>query len=878
MSDDNSHQPLEFSPPSLELLTELLPTYTFEKLIAKGGMGAVYKANQTSLDRPVAVKVLPPELGESETFRESFVKEAKLMARLNHPNLISVFDFGEIKGMLYIVMEFVDGVTLYEKIYANHLEQQDALKTIIAICRGLANAHDAGILHRDIKPANIFITESGIPKIGDFGLARPSGDTETGVIFGTPGYTAPEVLNARDLVGPATDVFAVGVMLYELLAGKIPGDIYEPITKYSKCDPMIDRLIRKAVSPQLEQRYSSSKDFADDLDDIFRKAKKSQEKISSSPLLARQTKKASKIPASLATKPSGELANLVTSASIKTKTKAGQTTKRGVHSPPKTRTTSGGNNALNFIIIIILLAAIYVVIEWKDTRKAVIARIEKQNAEIEKLEINQPQPKSAQLSEPEPGEFDPKKVPVAKKITTVDATGLLRTRQCPEYQAVSEMQKTAIALDNGERLALFIKKELTWHQAQRWAEEHGAQLATIGSSSDLLALRKAIPPGENAWIGAATAGNQQWAWTDGTPWNDAIEIRQTSKLSFAQLDSDMFATAKKSTDTANFLIEWRADSSQPAALRKQMERVATTLDNSIPLYPAGSVTFASRNYFLCSKALTLSQAIDLAKSAGAQIATPSDNVEMAYYNDLISANVPSGKLCRIGGILDNNQWKWLSGEEWNSAAWDNNFPKEQDSIAIISSSSCKWRDVSQDRPVAYTLFEWSKDALTDEAITPTKSNSQSASELAKLQSKAATLVKDAHEKSMGECYENMKRLKWDLEIHFKGLSSNDKARQAFSIQQIKKLINGKDRIKKTVSGMGNSRKVQKITTAAYDKQTRIETAYKESIGKIRLIYQKKLRTLIKELESKGQLTAAKQAQKALRSSSTGINSFIQLFE
>ncbi|PQJ28573.1 protein kinase domain-containing protein [Rubritalea profundi] len=845
MSDVNSHQPLEFIPPSVDHLAELLPAYKFEKLIAKGGMGAVYKATQTSLDRPVAVKVLPPELGESESFRESFIKEAKLMARLNHPNLISVFDFGEVDNMLYIVMELVDGATLYEKTYESHLDQQGALEATIAICRGLANAHEAGILHRDIKPANIFITHSGIPKIGDFGLARPSGDTESGVIFGTPGYTAPEVLAAPDTVGPATDIFAVGVMLYELLAGKIPGDLYEPVTKHSKCDPMIDRLIRKAIASDLTQRYSSAEDFADDLEDVFRKSKQQESKSSASPFLT--------IPATK--KP----ANLASSSNVK----SARTSKTLLKSPPKKVTSGrGGSNARNFIIIIILLGAIYGVLQWKDTREAQIAQIEADN---EKLASTRSKPPLKEPAQP----------PVVTKTVTRKTLEQLRTRLVEGDRPMNEMPKETISLDNGERFVLFIDKELTWHQAQLWAAKHGAQLATVDSSSDVSAIRKSIPSGENVWIGAATAGHEQWAWTDGTPWtDDSIDIRKTSKLAFAQLDSDMFASAMKITDRAKFLIEWKADSSQPAALNQQMERVAETLDNPTPLYPPGSFIFGSRSFYLCPYPLTLGQAQKLATSAGAHIATPSDEVETIYFSELITANVPSGQLCRIGGILDNNEWKWLSGEEWKGADWDDNYPKNKNSIVIASSSS-KWRDASQDKRVPYTLFEWSKDAPAGGAITPSTSGGASTSEFSALQSKASKLVKDAYDKREEEHTKNVERITRDLDLYLKGLTRTDKIRHARSVQRIKEITGGKDRIEKRVASMGSSIKIEKLTIATYEKQGRIDSTYDETIDKIRLLYQKKLKDIIQELERKGQLTAAKQAVTSLKVSSAGTQAFVE---
>ncbi|MFC4992573.1 protein kinase domain-containing protein [Rubritalea tangerina] len=861
MSTDNPHQALEFVPPSVDKLGELLPAYHFEKLIAKGGMGAVYKATQTSLDRPVAVKVLPPELGESESFRESFVKEAKLMARLNHPNLISVFDFGELEGMLYIVMEFVDGATLYEKTYGGHLEQKEALEVIIAICNGLANAHEAGILHRDIKPANIFITEAGVPKIGDFGLARPSGDTETGVIFGTPGYTAPEVLSAPEKVGPATDIFAVGIMLYEFLAGKIPGDIYEPVTKYAKCDPVIDRLIRKAIASNLAQRYSDASEFSDDLQEILRKLKNSSKTASSklqtsSPQLA--------APATPAAKP------VAAGSAAKSK-------KSPV--PQPAAASSGGGNARNIVIILVLLGAIYGALEWKKKREADIAKIEEQNKNLEKLEVNKAEkvPNSAQQKPQKPKKLSVDEIPTIKELSTLEQLAQLRSRLASGDRPASEMPKDTLHLNGGERFVLFIETPMTWHDAELWAQEHGAQLATFSSTTDAQKIAKLIPSGSSAWVGAATAGNKQWAWTDGTPWSDTLDIRKTSKLAFAQIDSDLFASAKKSSDTSGFLIEWKADGSTPDALAERMSRTAQTLDSPNPIYPPGSLNFGQRIYYLCPQPLTLDEAKEAAAAGGAHLATPSDDVELAYLADLVTSHLPSGKMARIGGQLNGSEWTWITGEEWKDASWDTNYPKENDSIAILATSQGPWRDVSSQEALPFTLFEWSADAPATKAGPTGPKTGATTSDFSKLQKKAAELIAKATEKRESQHQENVKRLKWDLEFHFKGLSKNEQVRQAYPIQEIKKLIDGEDRIKEKVAGMGNSAKVQKLTNDAYDKQGRIDSDFEEQIEKIRIVYNEKLRDIIKNLEAKKQLTAVKAAKMALKSSSAGTEKFIQLF-
>lgn len=268
MSDSehvNTFQPLE-----IEEVVRLFPSYDIHHLIDCGGMGAVYQATQRSLDRLVAIKILPREFSVNEEFRSSFESEAKAMAKLNHPNLIGVYDFGEVDGMLFIVMEYVAGKSLYHSTQGNAVEQADAVRLVIDTCTGLENAHQYGILHRDIKPANILLDSNANPKIGDFGLAKPlENKIEEGEqIFGTPGYTAPEVLELPYTFDQRADIFSVGVMLHELLTGQLPGADSRPVSQQSGCDPRLDAVIRKATHPDPNFRYLSAADLAKDLQAI----------------------------------------------------------------------------------------------------------------------------------------------------------------------------------------------------------------------------------------------------------------------------------------------------------------------------------------------------------------------------------------------------------------------------------------------------------------------------------------------------------------------------------------------------------------------------------------------------------------------------------
>ena len=142
----------DFTAPSPEELAPFFPAYKINGFVAQGGMGAVYSATQTSLDRPVAIKILPKVFSNDPQFQATFESEAKAMARLSHSNLIAVFDFGEADGMLYIVMELVDGKSLHDSCRGESIEQKEAGRLVSEICRGLAHAHKAGIIHRDIKP------------------------------------------------------------------------------------------------------------------------------------------------------------------------------------------------------------------------------------------------------------------------------------------------------------------------------------------------------------------------------------------------------------------------------------------------------------------------------------------------------------------------------------------------------------------------------------------------------------------------------------------------------------------------------------------------------------------------------------------------------
>ena len=240
-------------------------------------MGAVYLANQTSLERQVAIKILPREFGEDPGFREAFQAEAKAMAKINHPNLISIYDFGDMDGMLYIVMEYASGSSLFHLNEAETLEHEYVAQVGSEIALGLAAAHDVGILHRDIKPSNILLNHKREAKISDFGLARPTGQVESGIIYGTPGYTAPEVMDSPDSVGIQADIFSVGIIVYELLAKTLPAKAYMPVNTMVGAKSDFDNIIRKAIHPSPKMRYKTAQAMGEDLRDLVNDIRREKE-------------------------------------------------------------------------------------------------------------------------------------------------------------------------------------------------------------------------------------------------------------------------------------------------------------------------------------------------------------------------------------------------------------------------------------------------------------------------------------------------------------------------------------------------------------------------------------------------------------------------
>jgi serine/threonine protein kinase len=265
-----------FIPPAMEELDALIPGYKFVEFIDCGGMGAVYKAVQKSLNRTVAVKLLPQVHRNKESFADRFKREAHALALLNHPHIIAVHDFGETAdGQMYYAMEFVSGMDLQHLLKREMPEPRQILKIITQVCEALQFAHERGIVHRDIKPANILIDERGNVKVADFGLAKIVGPqsvdyTATGATLGTPDYIAPEALDQDGKIDHRADIYSLGVMIYELFTGHVPKGVWEPPSIRSGADKGIDVIVSKAMQNNPEKRYQHVSDMTQVLEKLLR--------------------------------------------------------------------------------------------------------------------------------------------------------------------------------------------------------------------------------------------------------------------------------------------------------------------------------------------------------------------------------------------------------------------------------------------------------------------------------------------------------------------------------------------------------------------------------------------------------------------------------
>jgi tRNA A-37 threonylcarbamoyl transferase component Bud32 len=265
-------------PPDVAQLAAHFPQLEILELLGMGGMGMVYKARQPRLDRIVALKILPVESAQHPSFAERFGREAKALAKLNHPGIVDVYDFGQTGQYYYFVMEYVDGMNLRSLLSNQTVTPRQALELVVQICTALQYAHDEGVVHRDIKPENILLNKKGQVKIADFGLAKLLGTapdtalTMSQAAMGTLNYMAPEQRQNAQGVDHRADIYSLGVVFYEMLTGEVPMGRFDPPSKKVQVDVRLDEVVLRALEREPARRYQQVSEVKTDVESVAKDA------------------------------------------------------------------------------------------------------------------------------------------------------------------------------------------------------------------------------------------------------------------------------------------------------------------------------------------------------------------------------------------------------------------------------------------------------------------------------------------------------------------------------------------------------------------------------------------------------------------------------
>lgn len=267
-----------------------IPGYKVLGKLGSGAMAVVYKAKQLSLDRVVAVKVLPKKFVQKSDYVERFYKEGRIAAKLNHNNIVQAIDVGEVGGLYYFVMEYVEGKTLYDDLSKGKIfKETEALEIILQLTRALSHAHSLGLIHRDVKPKNIMINKDGVVKLADMGLARETSDIkaakhEQGKAFGTPYYIAPEQIRGLVDIDGRADIYALGATLFHMVTGRVPFEANTPseVMKKHLKEPLtppdhintalsagVSEVIETMMAKNRDERYKSMEEVITDLEAVL---------------------------------------------------------------------------------------------------------------------------------------------------------------------------------------------------------------------------------------------------------------------------------------------------------------------------------------------------------------------------------------------------------------------------------------------------------------------------------------------------------------------------------------------------------------------------------------------------------------------------------
>lgn len=481
---------ISWNPPAPEDLSLQLPGYEFQALLGSGGMGAVYKAHHLNLDRSVAIKVLPYKLSRLDTeFADQFKQEARTMAKLSHPGIVSVYDAGMTdSGFLYFVMEYVEGTDVSQMLLVKkRLPTGHALAITAHVCDALSYAHSHGVVHRDIKPANIMVSHEGRVKVADFGLARfgTDGSEEGAVVtMGTPYFVAPEALTIGMSVDHRADIYALGVMLYDMLTGEIPQDDFQPPSALTGCDPRFDQIVNKAMQVDVRLRFQSVDEMRTALNEILTGPLQKAIPVPEEVHAVSQRRHPAHHHAIRAVRGSQAVYKPVRPM-IKSLGSS--------RHPEAIRQSQAKGYLVKFVLTLLVIGGVTAIWQSMITQAGGLSR-----DRVAGFSFDQPAPVVTETEE----NTDSQEAVVEIKDELKFPDGVV------EF--------------SGSRYQ-FIRQELTWQEAKKKAEDMGGHLAvlTSGAENEWVKNTFLIPFNREGgfWLGAVSDGLNNWMWITGEPWN-----------------------------------------------------------------------------------------------------------------------------------------------------------------------------------------------------------------------------------------------------------------------------------------------------------------------------------------------------------------------
>lgn len=796
-----------FSAPSVEAMSSLLPGFEFTALISSSSRGAVYFANQRSLDRQVAIKILSPELGA----RDAFQNKAGAAAGLKHPNLISIFDSGTVGGIPYLVMEFVPGKSLARSTKGKIVDFDQAMVLIEGICEGLACAHANGIFHGFLNPSNVLLNQKAEPKIGNFGLQEST--QADAADHSAASYAAPEVRAKTGSATAQSDIYSIAAIFYELITGRPHGPDARPASEISKCKPEIDVVIRRATDPDPAKRMADVAAFQSAL------------------------KKAAS---------AGGLVKLQAAAPAAVE---------APEAPASVRKAGSGKVGFdwkllrNLAVIAGLLYGIHLTWELSGMMRE---KREKQNKEILAKQAAEKEKAIAEAARKGTIELGINPVSPGTKPQFPDVPGHAASPS-------ESLENLRSSLASGDRTKMpvgsvkkggsdyfFVSEPMTWADAASFAEEHGGHLAVPDTAADPAWLLGEVAKGESAWIGVVRGVGDPWVSVAGSVWVAPAEPSGAGPhLSVA---SGGLIAADGGSSQKPFIIQWHRDGSNPGKLSLQLAATARSLSEPNPVFPAGTVAFGDHRYLFVPRPISWEAARDLAESAGGNLAVISDPGELANLKAM-TKRLKAEDGIWIGGSLEGSLWAWVTGEPWSTTDWATDASATDEGMALCLMPGKGWDGRARTEEASGFIIEWSADGKSGGAEPAAPVEDASA-----LLPRAKEVAITAEKKRNDALAANVKKLSWDIDAYVRGLNRGGQAQYASSAELIKACSDGNRLVVESLRSdqIVYSPEMQRLADYHVDKQAEIDKQFTDSLSAIRDAFVTKLTELKAQVQATGQ--------------------------